>query len=100
MTRKDGATIQDFQGVPGFNIPSMAALRVVSGDVEPRPGGLLRPHLVWIVFTALAIGIGFLGGWRSTFKLRFVFRRQIEQSSFRENVRSGRHKPATVEYFF
>jgi hypothetical protein len=28
MLRKDGATIQDFQGVPGFNIPSMAALKI------------------------------------------------------------------------
>jgi hypothetical protein len=28
MVRKDGATIQDFQGVDGFNIPSMAALKI------------------------------------------------------------------------
>jgi hypothetical protein len=27
MLRKDGATIQDFQGVDGFNIPSMAVVR-------------------------------------------------------------------------
>jgi hypothetical protein len=28
MARKDGATIADFQTVDGFNIPSMAALRI------------------------------------------------------------------------
>jgi len=28
MVRKDGATIADFQTVEGFNIPSMAALRI------------------------------------------------------------------------
>jgi hypothetical protein len=28
MARKDGATISDFQTVEGFNIPSMAALRI------------------------------------------------------------------------
>ena len=28
MARKDGATIQDFQGVDGFNIPSMAVVRI------------------------------------------------------------------------
>jgi hypothetical protein len=28
MARKDGATIQDFQGVDGFNIPSMTALKI------------------------------------------------------------------------
>jgi hypothetical protein len=28
MARKDGATIADFQTVEGFNIPSMAALRI------------------------------------------------------------------------
>jgi hypothetical protein len=28
MARKDGATISDFQTVEGFNIPSMAAVRI------------------------------------------------------------------------
>jgi hypothetical protein len=43
MARKDGATIQDFQGVDGFNIPSMAALRIAErhgykASASKKPG--------------------------------------------------------------
>jgi hypothetical protein len=47
MTRKDGATIQDFQTIEGFNIPSMAALRIAERNgyeatASKKPGELTR----------------------------------------------------------
>lgn len=43
MARKDGATISDFQQVEGFNIPSMAALRIAerhgyTATASKKPG--------------------------------------------------------------
>jgi hypothetical protein len=43
MARKDGATIQDFQGVDGFNIPSMAVVRIAErhgykASASKKPG--------------------------------------------------------------
>ena len=43
MVRKDGATIQDFQGVDGFNIPSMAVVRIAQrhgyeASASKKPG--------------------------------------------------------------
>jgi hypothetical protein len=43
MARKDGATISDFQTVDGFNIPSMAALRIAerhgyTATASKKPG--------------------------------------------------------------
>jgi hypothetical protein len=47
MTRKDGATITDFQTIEGFNIPSMAALRIAErhgyeATASKKPGELTR----------------------------------------------------------
>ena len=43
MLRKDGATIQDFQGVEGFNIPSMAVVKAAQragyeASASKKPG--------------------------------------------------------------
>jgi hypothetical protein len=43
MLRKDGATIQDFQGIEGFNIPSMAVVRIAErhgykASASKKPG--------------------------------------------------------------
>ena len=43
MARKDGATIQDFQGVDGFNIPLMAVVRIAErhgykASASKKPG--------------------------------------------------------------
>jgi hypothetical protein len=43
MARKDGATISDFQAIEGFNIPSMAALRIAerhgyTATASKKPG--------------------------------------------------------------
>ena len=43
MLRKEGATIQDFQGVEGFNIPSMAVVQAAQragykADASKKPG--------------------------------------------------------------
>jgi hypothetical protein len=43
MLRKDGATIQDFQGVDGFNIPSMAVVKAAQragyeASASKKPG--------------------------------------------------------------
>jgi hypothetical protein len=45
MLRKDGATITDFQTIEGFNIPSMAALRIAErhgyeATASKKPGEL------------------------------------------------------------
>jgi hypothetical protein len=43
MAHKDGATIQDFQGVDGLNIPSMAVVRIAErhgyqASASKKPG--------------------------------------------------------------